>query len=77
MDDLGNPVAGAKVTGAFSGDIIEDVVEDEAGDFGISVVQSSESVKKLRNLRFCVTAIIAAGLIDYDDPTASLACGSL
>jgi hypothetical protein len=77
VDDLGNSVAGALVTGAFSGDIIEDVFEDQADGSGISVVQSSVSVKKLRNLQFCVTAITAAGLIDYEDPDASQACDSL
>ena len=77
VDDIGNPVAGALVSGEFTGDIVEPVTEDEADGNGISVVQTSQSVKKLRNLQFCVTEITAPGLADYVDPTASLACGSL
>lgn len=77
VDDLGNPVAGALVSGVFTGDINESVDEDQANSDGISVVQSSQSTKKLRNLQFCVTAITASNLTDYGDRTASLACGSL
>jgi hypothetical protein len=77
VDDVGNPVAGALVTGVFSGDINEGALQDQADGNGISIVQSSQSVKKLRSLQFCVTAITADGLIDYNDSTASLACGSL
>ncbi len=77
VDDLGKPVAGALVSGVFSGDINESVLEDQADGNGISVVQSSQWIKKLRSLQFCVTAITATGLIDYNNSTASLACGSL
>ena len=77
VDDLGNPVPGALISGVFTGDINESVLEDQADGNGISVVETSVSVKKLRNLQFCVTAITATGLTDYSDPTASLACGSL
>ena len=74
VDDLGNPVAAALVSGVFSGDINESVNQDQADGNGISVVQTSQSVKKLRNLQFCVTTITATGLTDY---TAGTACGSL
>jgi FtsP/CotA-like multicopper oxidase with cupredoxin domain len=77
VDDLGSPVAGAFVSGVFSGNIEEPVNQDQADGNGISVVQTSTSVKKLNSLQFCVTEITAAGLTRYFDDTASLACGSL
>jgi hypothetical protein len=73
VDDLGFPVAGALVTGDFNGDISENALEDQADGNGISVVQSSQSVKKLRSLQFCVTSITAQGLEDYSTGE----CGSL
>ena len=82
QDDVGNPVPGALVTGNFSGEIDENMIEDEADENGISVVTSSvrSDIKKVRNLHFCVTAITApegSGLTPYSDPDGSMACGSL
>ena len=57
-DDVGNPVPGALVSGEFTGDIVESVVQDQADGNGISTVQTSQSVKRLRNLQFCVTEIL-------------------
>jgi FtsP/CotA-like multicopper oxidase with cupredoxin domain len=78
-DDLGNPVPNALVSGEFTGDITFTVVEDQADAAGISVVETGNSAKKLRNLTFCVRKITAPGsdLTDYVDDTASLECGSL
>ena len=79
VDDVGNPVANAQVSGLFTGDIEESVDQDQADGNGFSVVRTSQSVKPLKNLTFCVTNITLPGssLADYDDPTASMACGSL
>jgi hypothetical protein len=79
VDDVGNPVAGALVSDEFTGDLVDSVVEVQADGNGISLVQTSQSIRKLRNLQFCVTAITAPGgsLTDYRGPNASQACGSL
>jgi FtsP/CotA-like multicopper oxidase with cupredoxin domain len=80
VDDAGNPVAGAMVTGDFSGDINEGAIEDQADEFGISVVQTSAStaIKKVRNLTFCVTAITdPSGTLDDFNPVAPGICSSL
>jgi hypothetical protein len=57
VDDVGNPVAGALVSDEFTGDLVDSVVEVQADGNGISLVQTSQSIRKLRNLQFCVTAI--------------------
>ena len=79
VDNLGNPVGFARVSGEFTGQIIETVIEEQADANGISVSETSENISRLRNLTFCVTEITApeTGLSDYSDPTASLACHSL
>jgi FtsP/CotA-like multicopper oxidase with cupredoxin domain len=76
VDDLGNPVADALVTGDFSGDINEPILEDQADANGISVVQTSQSVKKLRNLQFCVTSITPPNGSTLQ-PFSGSVCGSL
>ena len=79
VDDIGNPVGDALVTGDFSGDINEGAVEDQADADGISILQTSQSVKRFRNLQFCVTSILppaGSTLLPYDDPSGAR-CGSL
>ena len=75
VDDVGNPVPGAMVTGDFTGDINEEMIEDQADGNGISIVETSISVKKVRSLDFCVTAITAPDT--QLTPYAGGACGSL
>jgi FtsP/CotA-like multicopper oxidase with cupredoxin domain len=60
VDDVGNPVPYALVTGDFIGDINQEMIEDQADVNGISTkLKTSTSVKGLRSLQFCVTAITA------------------
>jgi FtsP/CotA-like multicopper oxidase with cupredoxin domain len=65
VDDLGNMVAGALVSGQFTGDITEDVTEAETGADGSVTAITSQSVKRLRNLTFCVILV--------EDPNVNLA----
>ena len=72
VDDLGNPVEGAIVSGEFSGDINEVVsaTTDANGQTSVSTTQSA----KVRSLTFCVTNIVdtIGGL-----PFSGTVCGSL
>jgi FtsP/CotA-like multicopper oxidase with cupredoxin domain len=64
-DNAGNPVDGAIVGGEFSGDITESVIDAMAreGDVeGMVTIVTSDSIKRLRNLTFCVTGVTHATL---------------
>ena len=73
VDDLGNPVAGADITGDFSGDLNETVsgTTDANGQVSVSTTQSA----KVRNLTFCVTDIVDANGLPF--VTGPGDCGSL
>jgi len=73
IDDLGNPVNGALVSGDFTGDITESVIDAQTGANGDVTVITSGTAKPLNNLTFCVTAITHATLQDF----SGLVCGSL
>jgi hypothetical protein len=68
IDDQGNAISGAMVSGQFTGDLAEDVIEAQTGADGSVTVVTSESIKRLRNLTFCVT--------DITDPSGTLAAFS-
>jgi FtsP/CotA-like multicopper oxidase with cupredoxin domain len=76
VDDLGNPVEGAIVSGEFSGDINETIsaspATDANGQTSISTTQST----KVRRLTFCVTAITHGALQDFSAAPGAV-CGSL
>ena len=76
VDDLGNPVAGAVVSGEFSGDINEIIsaspATDDNGQTSVSTAQSA----KVRNLTFCVTAITHDTLQDFSAAPGAV-CSSL
>ena len=77
VDDLGNPVADALVSGEFSGDIIESVIEAQTDANGNVTMITSQTAKPLNTLTFCVTGILAptdSGLNDY---TGADVCSSL
>ncbi|WP_372872397.1 multicopper oxidase domain-containing protein [Shewanella sp.] len=57
LDDMGNPVAAARVSGYFSGDINESLVSDDTSANGETVIISQTSIKRLNNLSFCITDI--------------------
>jgi hypothetical protein len=73
VDDQGNPVGGALVSGAFSGDINEQVNEAQTGATGSVTVTTSQSAKPLNVLSFCVTSITHPPLQDFSGSV----CGSL
>lgn len=76
VDDLGNPVEGAIVSGEFSGDINETISASPATDAnGLTSVSTTQSVK-VRNLTFCVTAITHDTLQDFSAAPGAV-CGSL
>ena len=74
VDDLGNPLEGAIVSGEFSGDINEVIsaspATDANGQTSVSTMQSA----KVRSLTFCVTDVVDTngGL-----PFSGTICGSL
>ena len=77
IDDLGNPVAGAVVSGEFSGDINEIINTSTATDAGgYTMVSTTQSVKRLRSLSFCVTSIVHDTLTDFTAAPGTV-CGSL
>ena len=73
VDDLGNPVEGAIVSGEFSGDITESVTSPATDVNGQTSVSTTGSAK-VRSLTFCVTDIVDTngGL-----PFSGTVCGSL
>ena len=75
VDDLGNPVEGAVVSGEFSGDINEVISASSAtnanGQTSVSTTQSA----KVRGLTFCVTDIVDTNGVLA--PFAGFVCGSM
>lgn len=65
VDNLGNPVADAQVSGQFTGDIVEDVIDAQTDSSGSVTVITSQSAKKLKTLTFCATSITHATLQDF------------
>jgi FtsP/CotA-like multicopper oxidase with cupredoxin domain len=69
VDDLGNPVSGAHVYGAFSGNV--DETADSTTDATGSVELASSSAKPLNNLTFCVTSVTHGALADFNGSVCS------
>ncbi len=77
VDDLGNPVADAIVSGEFSGDINEAITADTPTDgSGLVTINSAQSIKGLKNLSFCVTSITHDTLQDFS-AAPGVACGAI
>ena len=77
VDDRGNPVADAVVSGDFTGDIDETITASPPTDAaGLTTVSSTQSVKGKVTLSFCVTAISHPDLQDFSAPPGTV-CGSL
>ena len=76
VDDLGNPVSGAVVSGEFTGTITETISASPATDAnGQTSVSTTQSAKGNVNLTFCVTDIVDTnGVLD---PFTGSVCGSL
>jgi len=74
MDDLGNAVAGAAVTGTFSGGINESGTASTGGS-GTASITSEDTKKGGLSFTFCVTGV-SAGLT-YDSDSNVETCDSL
>ena len=75
VDDQGNPVAGAVVSGAFSGDINETVSASPATNANGQTTVSTTTTAKVRSLSFCVTGITDTnGVLT---PFSGSICGNL
>ena len=65
VDNLGNAVSNAVVSGEFSGNINEAIASSTPTDNnGVTVIETTQGIKRLRNLTFCVTGITHATLQD-------------
>jgi FtsP/CotA-like multicopper oxidase with cupredoxin domain len=73
VDDQGNPVPDALVSGQFTGDIVEDVIDAQTDNNGSVTVITSQSAKRIKSLTFCVTSITHGTLQDFSGSI----CGSL
>jgi len=71
VDDLGNPVNGALVSGDFTGDITEPVIDAQTDANGDVTVITSGAAKPLNSLSFCVTTITHDTLQDFSGPVCS------
>ena len=75
VDDLGNPVQGAVVSGEFSGDLNEVIASSPATDASGQTSVSTTNTAKVRNLTFCVTGIVDTnGVLN---PFSGSVCSSL
>lgn len=75
VDDLGNPVQGATVSGDFSGAFTEPGTGVTGAD-GIATIQTIGSAKGSLSVTFCVTSITAPGLNAWiPDPNACSSSG--
>ncbi|MDH5513251.1 MAG: hypothetical protein OEY27_08590 [Gammaproteobacteria bacterium] len=77
VDDLGNPVANATVSGVFSGDINQSVTgSTPTNTSGSTTIDSTQAVKNVRILSFCVTSITHSTLQNFSAPPGAV-CGAL
>jgi len=72
VDEYGTAVTGAFVSGAFTGDLNESVASSTATDGnGSTTIITSDAVKPLNSLTFCVTAITHPDLQDFSGSVCS------
>jgi suppressor of ftsI len=76
LDDQGNFVSNALVSGEFTGSLNETVTTGGTDSTGTTTVSTSNSVKRMLSLQFCVTAINHATLQDYSAQPGQV-CASL
>jgi hypothetical protein len=75
-DDQGGLVAGAVVSGEFTGTIVETVSASDPTDAnGLTVIDTAGSAKGSVSVTFCVTAITHPTLTDFSAPPGTV-CGS-
>lgn len=77
VDNLGNPVANATVSGDFSGDINQSVTANTVTNTsGSTTIDSTQAVKSVRVLNFCVTSITHNTLQNFSAPPGTV-CSAL
>jgi hypothetical protein len=74
VDDLGDPVPGAVVTGTFTGSFNE-TVSATTGSDGVAVLLTASKRKGGLSFEFCVDGLSFAGLV-YDPSSNSATCGT-
>jgi hypothetical protein len=77
VDENGNPVAGATVTGTFGGDVSGAASGETAADGTVTLVSSTTARGKV-TVTFCVSDV--TGTLTYDpnaNASGSFACGGL
>lgn len=62
VDGCGNPIAGAMVTGDFTGNISESGASGVTNASGLATIQTNGSAKGNVSVTFCVTNVAASGL---------------
>jgi thermitase len=75
VDDLGSPVAGATVSGAFTGAFAE-TQAGVTGSNGSAVLTTAATAKGGISFGFCVDSVVHA-VTAYDDSANALTCSSL
>jgi len=72
IDDLGNPVEGAVISGTFSGTFSEIIDSSTATDTnGTTTVQTSDAAKGSVSVTFCVNSIVHSSLTDFTGEVCS------
>jgi endonuclease I/PKD repeat protein len=74
LDDQGQPVAGASVTGTFSGEINQ-TLSGTTGANGVVVITSTKTNKPYLDFTFCVDNVTASGYI-YNAGANSVTCAT-
>ena len=62
VNNCGNPVAGATVTGNFSGTLTQSGISAVTNSSGIAVLQTSGAVKGTVTVTFCVSGVAKSGM---------------
>ena len=76
-DNNGSPVAGAQVTGNFSGTITQNGVTATTDANGIATLDTDSTAKGGVSFEFCVLSIVDTDLLDPLDPYNTVTCASL
>jgi hypothetical protein len=63
VDNLGNPISGASVTGRFTDDFVESGVQDVTDSSGIAEFYTLGTAKGRLHLTFCVDNVLRSGLV--------------
>ncbi|MCZ6699748.1 MAG: hypothetical protein O7D94_12520, partial [Planctomycetota bacterium] len=72
VDNLGNPVSGADVSGTFTGDYDESHTETTNGS-GVAVLTTTGTKKGNVSFMFCVDDVVH-GALSYDDTANVITC---